>query len=78
MTMLRRLSLPAMLLCLCVPMASCLTVHATQTSATNPVCLATKPLTFSKNDTAETKEEVRQINAVLRSLCSFGKPAGHP
>lgn len=49
----------------------------TPTSGTsgNPVCLATAPLTFSKDDTAATKDEIRRLNAVLRALCPQFAPA---
>lgn len=69
-TLHRRLLLVATALSLSGLTACAQTVHGIPTSGTsNPACLALHPLTFSKNDTPETKEEVRTNNAALRSLC---------
>jgi hypothetical protein len=58
------------LLCLCALMGCATTGRGTPTSGTsNPLCLADSALSFSKDDTAATKEEVRRHNAAWRAVC---------
>lgn len=50
-------------------LTACLTVKPTLTSGTNPACLAVKIIRFSKDDTPETVQAIRENNAALRVLC---------
>ncbi len=66
----RRLKLLGMLSCLSVLMAGCQTVSPTPIAATaSATCLTVKIVHYSKTDTADTIQQVRQNNAALRSLC---------
>lgn len=63
-----------MLLCLTltllVSLTGCLTVKPTLMSGiSNPACLAIKIVRFSKDDTPETVQAIRENNAALRVLC---------
>lgn len=59
----------AMLLCLYVLTGCASMGHPIPTSGTSPACLAIKIVRFSKDDTADTKDQVRRNNSALRSMC---------
>lgn len=64
------------LLSLCGLTACASTEHGTPASGTSdPLCLAISEPTFSKNDTPETKEEIRAIRAAWERQCL---PPAHP
>lgn len=52
-----------------MPMTACQT-SSSGTEAT--FCGAAKAIYYSKNDTAPTKEQVREHNAVGKALCTWG------
>lgn len=65
----------AIVSCLSIPLASCLTIKPTLSTGTNPACLALKPVMFSsQHDTPETVQQVRENNAALIVICPELKP----
>jgi hypothetical protein len=56
---------------LVIPLAACQTTGSAVTEAT--FCGAAKAIYWSKNDTAPTVAQVREHNAVGKSLCAWGK-----
>lgn len=71
---LSRLATLLCLTCAGLTVTACLTVRPTLTSGTNPACLAVKVVRFSKDDTPETVQAVRENNAALRVLCPEQNP----
>lgn len=56
----------------------CLTVRGTLTSGTEASCIAVKVIRFSKNDTPETVQAIKENNAALRVLCPDQNPPAKP
>ena len=58
---------PLLLLAVLLPLAACQTT--TPISVTDTSCLAFQPIRYSRRDTPETAEQIRQHNAAWDSLC---------
>ena len=59
-------------------LGGCLTIKPTLIAGTNPACLAVKIVRYAKEDTADTVDQVRANNAVLRVVCPDQNPAPKP